>query len=82
MTPPAEEAGAASGVLNTGQRVGSAIGIARWAPMLFGTLHVAGPQDVAGGPPAPSWRPGQRGLVLVALALVFGLPRRLRRGWQ
>jgi len=34
---PPREAGAASGVLNTGQRVGSAVGIAAIGTILFGT---------------------------------------------
>jgi EmrB/QacA subfamily drug resistance transporter len=39
--PPADN-GAASGVLNTGQRIGSALGIAIIATVLFGTLAPAG----------------------------------------
>jgi EmrB/QacA subfamily drug resistance transporter len=81
---PPPEAGAASGVLNTGQRVGAAIGIAVIGTILFGTLEIAGPQDVASGflHSAELATLASVGLVLVALALVFGLPRRLRHGWQ
>jgi len=39
--PPADN-GAASGVLNTGQRIGSALGIAVIATILFGTLDPTG----------------------------------------
>jgi EmrB/QacA subfamily drug resistance transporter len=39
--PPADN-GSASGVLNTAQRVGSALGIAVVGTVLFGTLHPAG----------------------------------------
>lgn len=43
-----EDAGAASGVLGTMQRIGSAIGIAVIGSVLFGTLHFqAGPDAVA-----------------------------------
>jgi hypothetical protein len=80
---PPREAGSASGVLNTGQRVGAAIGIAVIGTILFGTLHVAGtgPQDVARGfvHSAELATLASAGMVLAALALVFGLPRRLRR---
>jgi MFS family permease len=81
---PPQEAGAASGVLNTGQRVGAAIGIAVIGTILFGTLDIAGPQDVARGfvHSAALATLASVGLVLVALALVFGLPRRLRHAWQ
>jgi MFS family permease len=44
--PPADN-GSASGVLNTAQRIGSALGIAVVGTVLFGTLHPAG-----GGAPA------------------------------
>jgi MFS family permease len=39
--PPADN-GSASGVLNTAQRIGSALGIAVVGTVLFGTLHPAG----------------------------------------
>jgi EmrB/QacA subfamily drug resistance transporter len=81
---PPQEAGAASGVLNTGQRVGAAIGIAVIGTILFGTLDIAGPQDVARGfvHSAELATLASVGMVLAALALVFGLPRRLRHAWQ
>ena len=81
---PPREAGAASGVLNTGQRIGSAIGIAAIGAILFGTLQVAGPQDVARAfvHSAELATLASAGLVLVALALVFALPRQLRHAWQ
>jgi EmrB/QacA subfamily drug resistance transporter len=81
---PPREAGAASGVLNTGQRVGSSIGIAAIGTILFGTLHIAGPEDAARAfvHSAELATLASAGLVLVALALVFALPRRLRHAWQ
>jgi EmrB/QacA subfamily drug resistance transporter len=43
-----EDAGAASGVLGTMQRIGSAVGIAIIGSVLFGTLHIgAGPNALA-----------------------------------
>jgi MFS family permease len=81
---PPQEAGAASGVLNTGQRIGSAIGIAVIGTILFGTLHVTGRNDLARGyvhsAVLASW--ASVGLVLVALGLIFALPRRLKHAWQ
>jgi EmrB/QacA subfamily drug resistance transporter len=44
--PPADN-GSASGVLNTAQRIGSALGIALVGTVLFGTLHPAGHSAVA-----------------------------------
>ena len=81
---PAREAGAASGVLNTGQRVGSAIGIAVIGTILFGSLHVAGPQDLARAYVHSALLAGWASvaMVLVALALIFALPRRLKHAWQ
>jgi EmrB/QacA subfamily drug resistance transporter len=81
---PPREAGAASGVLNTGQRVGAAIGIAVIGTILFGTLDIAGPGDVARAfvHSAELATAASAGMVLVALVLVFGLPRRLRHAWQ
>jgi EmrB/QacA subfamily drug resistance transporter len=81
---PPREAGAASGVLNTGQRIGSAIGIAVIGTILFGTLHVTGPQQLAGeyvhSAVLAGW--ASVGMVVVALGLIFALPRRLRHAWQ
>lgn len=77
------EAGAASGVIGTMQRVGSAIGIAVIGSVLFGTLEVKGP-----GPEALADAFGSsasHALALsavfsaVAFALVFVLPRRISR---
>ncbi|HEV7653728.1 MAG TPA: MFS transporter [Mycobacteriales bacterium] len=81
---PPREAGAASGVLNTGQRIGSSIGIAVIGTILFGTLHVAGPQDVARAfiHSAELATGASVAMVLVALALIFALPRRLKHAWQ
>ena len=45
--PPADN-GSASGVLNTAQRVGSALGIAVVGTVLFGTLHLAAGAGAAG----------------------------------
>ena len=81
---PPREAGSASGVLNTGQRVGAAVGIAVIGTILFGTLDITGPQDVARGflhsAQLATW--ASLGMVAAALVLVFGLPRRLRHAWQ
>jgi EmrB/QacA subfamily drug resistance transporter len=81
---PPQEAGAASGVLNTGQRIGSAIGIAVIGTVLFGTLHISGPDDVARGflHAAELATAASIGMVLVALGLIFALPRRLKHAWQ
>jgi EmrB/QacA subfamily drug resistance transporter len=80
---PPREAGSASGVLNTAQRVGAAIGIAVIGTILFGTLHIADPAEVASGflrsAELATW--ASFGMVVAALALVFGLPRRLKRAW-
>jgi MFS family permease len=80
---PPREAGSASGVLNTAQRVGAAIGIAVIGTILFGTLHIADPAEVASGflhsAELATW--ASFGMVVAALALVFGLPRRLERAW-
>ena len=83
-TVPPREAGAASGVLNTGQRIGSAIGIAVIGTLLFGTLHVAGPPDLARAyvhsAVVAGW--ASVAMVVVALVLIFALPRRLKHAWQ
>jgi EmrB/QacA subfamily drug resistance transporter len=73
------EAGAASGVIGTMQRIGSAIGIAVIGSVLFGTLEIAGPSDVA---PAFATSAAHAMLVsavfaVVAFALVFVLPKQL-----
>ncbi len=76
------DAGAASGVIGTMQRIGSAIGIAVVGSVLFGTLDVVtgGPQGVAGafGHSATVAMAVSAGFGIVALALVFVLPQHLR----
>ena len=72
------EAGAASGVVSTVQRIGSAIGIAVIGSVLFGSLVITGPDTVASGFTDAA---AQAMLVsavfsVVALVLVFTLPRR------
>ncbi len=73
------DAGAASGVINTMQRVGSAIGIAIIGTVLFGTLHVGsfGPSAmaVAFGHSATLAMAVSAGLGVAAFALVFALPK-------
>ena len=73
------DAGAASGVIGTAQRVGSAIGIAIIGTVLFGTLHFsAGPNAVAlaFGHSATLAMAASAGLSAAAFALVFALPKR------
>ncbi len=75
------EAGAASGVIGTMQRIGSAIGIAVIGSVLFGTLDVAKPTDLA---PAFAASAGHAMLVsaifaVCAFALVFVLPKQVDR---
>jgi len=81
-----QEAGAASGVIGTMQRLGSAVGIAVVGSVLFGTLNVTGP-----GPAALASAFGHSAAVslgvsaafsAVAFALVFVLPKRVNRGWD
>jgi EmrB/QacA subfamily drug resistance transporter len=81
-----QEAGAASGVVGTMQRLGSAIGIAVIGSLLFGSLHVKGP-----GPTALAAAFGHSAALALgvsaifsalALALVFTLPRKVNRGWD
>lgn len=78
------EAGAASGVLGTVQRIGSAAGIAVVGSVFFGTLAVpAGrpaPADVADafGHSAAVAMSLSAALAVVAFVLVFALPRRAR----
>jgi MFS family permease len=75
-----QDAGAASGVIGTMQRVGSAIGIAIIGTILFGTLHInsAGPNAVARafGHSATLAMAASAGLSVAAFALVFALPKR------
>ncbi|TPW92573.1 MFS transporter, partial [Schumannella luteola] len=76
------EAGAASGVIGTMQRIGSAIGIAVIGSVFFGTLDISGPTDVAA-----SFAESAAHAMLVsavfavaAFALVFVLPKRVSHG--
>ncbi|ASD21098.1 MFS transporter [Cryobacterium sp. LW097] len=75
------EAGAASGVIGVMQRVGSAAGIAVVGSVFFGTLVVAGPgaDAVAAGftHSATLAMAVSAGLSVVALLLVFLLPKRV-----
>jgi sugar phosphate permease len=78
--PPADN-GSASGVLNTAQRIGSALGIAVVGTVLFGTLHPA-----AGGGAAAlaaafshSFQAALTvniGLIVATLVLAIAAPRR------
>jgi EmrB/QacA subfamily drug resistance transporter len=72
------EAGAASGVVSTVQRVGSAVGIAIIGSVFFGSLVITGPDTVASGfTSAASDAMGvSAAFSVVALLLVFVLPRR------
>jgi EmrB/QacA subfamily drug resistance transporter len=77
---PRQEAGTASGVLGTAQRIGTALGIAIIGTVLFGTLHIQpGPAAV----PAAFTHSAQLalltnlGFVVLALILVLALPRRI-----
>ncbi len=74
------EAGAASGVISTMQRVGSAIGIAVIGSVFFGTLVISGPtaNDVATGFASSSAAAMGVSVAFSVLAflLVFALPRR------
>lgn len=75
-----EDAGAASGVIGTMQRVGAAIGIAVIGTVLFGTLHLDsfGPAATAAafGHSATLAMAVNAGLSIAAFALVFALPKR------
>jgi EmrB/QacA subfamily drug resistance transporter len=90
-----QEAGAASGVIGTMQRVGSAIGIAVIGSVLFGTLTI--PKPVSTGRPTAAEIATSVGIgftdsaavalavsaafALVAFLLVFTLPRKVDRGY-
>ncbi|MBN9606547.1 MAG: MFS transporter [Actinomycetales bacterium] len=78
------DAGAASGVIGTVQRVGAAVGIAIIGSILFGTLDVPAaptPTDLANAfGTSASWALLTSAcFAVVAFALVFALPRRLER---
>ena len=75
------DAGAASGVIGTIQRVGSAIGIAVIGTVLFGTLHfgrVPGSVALAFGHSATLAMAVSAALSLAAFGLVFALPATAR----
>jgi MFS family permease len=76
------EAGAASGVIGTMQRIGSAIGIAVIGSVLFGNLVITGPDTVASGfgHAATLAIAVSAGLAVVSFFLVFALPKRVSRG--
>lgn len=71
------DAGAASGVIGTVQRVGSALGIAVIGTILFGNLHITpGPHPLAEafGRAATLATAASLGFSLASLGLVFALP--------
>src|SRR3954447_23823842 len=72
------EAGAASGVVSTMQRVGSAVGIAIIGSVLFGSLTITGPDTVASGftDAAADAMAVSAAFSVAALLLVFVLPKR------
>ena len=72
------EAGAASGVVSTVQRVGSAVGIAIIGSVLFGSLTITGPDTVASGftSAAADAMAVSVAFSVAALLLVFVLPKR------
>jgi EmrB/QacA subfamily drug resistance transporter len=74
------EAGAASGVIGTMQRIGSAIGIAVIGSVFFGNIgKIAGPRDVAaafGAAATPALAVSAL-FAVAAFALVFTLPKRV-----
>jgi EmrB/QacA subfamily drug resistance transporter len=74
------EAGTASGILGTAQRIGTALGIAVIGTVLFGSLHVhPGPDAVAVAfsHSAQLALLANIGFVVLALVLVLALPRRI-----
>jgi len=82
---PPKEAGTASGILSTAQRLGTAIGIAIIGAVLFGTLHLSsasarsGPQAVARAYTHSAQLALLTNLafVIISLVLVVALPRRI-----
>jgi EmrB/QacA subfamily drug resistance transporter len=77
-----KDAGAGSGVINTMQRVGTAVGVAVIGTILFGTLSISGtpptPTDVADAfGNSAAWSMAMSALLtVVAFGLVFTLPRK------
>lgn len=83
------EAGAASGVIGTVQRIGSAIGIAVIGSVFFGLLvfptdHQPTPDEIANAfGHSATWSLAVSALFAVAaFALVFTLPKRVSRGYE
>jgi EmrB/QacA subfamily drug resistance transporter len=77
---PRREAGTASAVLGTSQRIGSAIGIAVIGTVLFGTLHVRRVPDavaIAFSHSAQLALLSNVAIVVLALLLVLALPRKI-----
>lgn len=74
-----QDAGAASGVISTMQRIGSAVGIAVIGSVLFGSLHITGPDTVASEfmHAASVAMSVSAAFGVVALLLVFALPKRV-----
>lgn len=75
------EAGAASGIIGTAQRIGSAIGIAVIATVLFGTLNFTSGPDAAltAFTHSANYAMGvSAAFAIIAFALVFTLPRTAR----
>lgn len=79
------EAGAASGVIGTAQRIGSAIGIAVIGSVLFGTLDfTTGGSDaaaVAFGHSATLAMSVSAAFSIIAFAFVFALPTHVQNPW-
>jgi EmrB/QacA subfamily drug resistance transporter len=79
-TVPRPEAGTASGILGTSQRVGTAIGIGVIGTVLFGSLHVlSGPNAVMRAYTHSTQLAllANMGFILLALILVVAVPRRI-----
>jgi MFS family permease len=79
-TVPRQDAGTASGILGTAQRIGTALGIAVIGTVLFGTLTVRPGPDAAALAFTHSAQLAllaNLGFVVLALILVLALPRRI-----
>jgi EmrB/QacA subfamily drug resistance transporter len=84
-----QEAGAASGVIATMQRIGAAIGIAVIGSVFFGTLVIPGGRRPTASQLAVAFTHSAASALLVSAAfsvvaflLVFALPKRARNGAQ
>ncbi|TDE49049.1 MFS transporter [Nonomuraea mesophila] len=79
------ESGAASGIIGTMQRVGSAIGIAVVGSVLFGSLDLtaSSPESTAHafGQSAALAMAASAAFSILAFALVFALPKRVGNPW-